>query len=197
MPLRAVRVESPGHIDRGPRPGRPALRSRGAGQAPSWRARCRSGHRCMQWCPTPGSRAHGFLTRLGFLTTPSPAAAREVSPSANVPFPEQPKGRHSDRCFRRLNTLPASPGPPARTAFARTGVENPRLGFAVGLMGRFIPALSVPDSPPALFRQMGVWLRWQSVNRKRRSRAVRKDNPAHSRAWRIELPEWREISVFF
>src|SRR6202035_1053499 len=45
------------------------------------------------WRP-PGSRAHCFLACMRSSTTPSPAAAREITRFASVAFPLTGKGRH-------------------------------------------------------------------------------------------------------
>jgi hypothetical protein len=87
---------------------------------------------------SPGSRAHCFLTCWGSSTTPSPAAARELTRFAGVAFPLTEKGRHSDCSFRSsmarppvpLSTLQLSP---SRATVQDSRPEWSRFSFSVGL----------------------------------------------------------------
>ena len=112
----------------------------------------------------PGSRAYCFSACLGSSTTPGPAMARDLSPSAGVAFPLTEKGRRPVLSFRSSIAQPTDASVYASTrclATARARLEVrmeslllSRRALSSPTICRFIPAHSVPGAPPALPRRV-------------------------------------------
>jgi hypothetical protein len=115
---------------------------------------------------SPGSRAHCFLTCWESSTTPSPAAASDLTLPAGVAFPQAPKGRHSDCNFTELDGPPVSASVYASHSLlaetmARLEVRMESLllfrrALSSPTMCRFIPALGAPCSPDFLSRLVAL-----------------------------------------
>src|ERR1035437_9061932 len=85
-----------------------------------------------------GSRAYCFSACLGSSTTPGPAMARELSPSAGVAFPLTEKSRRPVLSFRSSIAQPTDASVYASPAASRRPVQDSRSGwsrfsFPVGL----------------------------------------------------------------
>ena len=116
---------------------------------------------------SPGSRAHCFLTCWESSTTPSPAAASDLTLPAGVAFPQAPKGRHSDCNFTELDGPPVSASVYASHSLladtmARLEVRMESLllfrrALPSPTMCRLIPALGAPCSPQRTWAENDVF----------------------------------------
>src|ERR1022692_4791600 len=114
-------------------------------QTPPWRTRpacgyspSRTGLLAQTPRRSPGSRAYCFSACLGSSTTPGPAMARDLSPSAGMAFPLTEKGRRPVLSFRSSIAQPTDASVYASPAASRRPAQDSRSGwsrfsFPVGL----------------------------------------------------------------
>src|ERR1039458_5702278 len=114
-------------------------------QTPPWRTRpacgyspSRTGLLAQTPRRSPGSRAYCFWACLGSSTTPGPAMARDLSPSAGMAFPLTEKGRRPVLSFRSSIAQPTDASVYASPAASRRPAQDSRSGwsrfsFPVGL----------------------------------------------------------------